>query len=127
MKADAKLGGYCVNSHGDKNSDAWGKPAEWVDYVGPIGEKTYGIAILCHPTTFNYPNRWHVRTYGLFAANPFGVYHFTGGDKPTDGVDLAKGKTLNLRYRVLMHRGDTESAGVAEHFEKYKTAEFKAL
>ncbi len=82
MKIDAKRGGYCVNNLGDRDDDAWGKQAAWVDYVGPIGDKTYGVAMLCHPSSFNFPNRWHVRSYGLFAANPFGTYHFTGAEHP---------------------------------------------
>jgi hypothetical protein len=127
MKIDAKLGGMCVNSRGDKNNEAWGKQAEWVDYVGPIGEKTYGIAILCHPTTFHYPNRWHVRSYGLFAANPFGVYHFTGAKEKTEGVILKDSESLTLRYRVLLHRGDTEQAEIAKHFESYSKTEFPAI
>ncbi|MCA9260265.1 MAG: PmoA family protein [Planctomycetales bacterium] len=127
MKVDAKLGGKILNSRGDENQKAWGQPAEWVDYVGPIDDATYGIAIFCHPTTFHYPNRWHVRTYGLFAANPFGVYHFTGDKEPTAGVVLESGEELTFRYRILLHRGDTESAEIAEHFAKFAQQEFEKL
>lgn len=128
MKVDAKLGGLITASDGKQNAEAWGTPAAWVDYTGPIAsadadesaeeKKIYGIAIMNHPSSFHYPNRWHVRTYGLFAANPFGEYHFTGG-KPTDGVRLAAGESLTLRYRVLLHRGDTESADIAGQWKRY--------
>ncbi len=96
IKVDAKKGGKIINSVGDKDGDAWGKPADWVDYHGPIGNNTVGIAILCHPSTFHYPNRWHVRTYGLFAANPFGVSHFLGNKEMTDGTRIKKGEETAL-------------------------------
>ncbi|GAB5404966.1 MAG: hypothetical protein Aurels2KO_31970 [Aureliella sp.] len=119
MKVDAKLGGVLTNSEGATNKDAWGKAAAWVDYVGPIGDKTMGIAILCHPSTYNYPNRWHVRTYGLFAANPFGVHHFLKQPEPTKGVDLAEGKSFTFRYRVICHEGDTTAADIEGRNAEY--------
>jgi len=124
MKTDAKQGGLITNSHGDHDKDAWGKRAEWVDYTGPIHGKEIGIAILCHPSTYNFPNRWHVRTYGLFAANPFGVHHFEGQKEATAGVDLPAGESLTFRYRVLFHTGDTDAAKVAEHFAEYSQLKF---
>ncbi len=124
MKVDAKKGGLLTNSDGDTNKDAWGKPAAWVDYTGPVlngdgKETTMGIAILCHPETYNYPNRWHVRTYGLFAANPFGVHHFVGDKEPTAGVDLDSGNSLKFRYQVILHTDSIATSDIAEHFEQY--------
>ncbi len=127
MKVDAKKGGRIVNSDGQSDGAAWGKPANWVDYVGPVGSETLGIAILCHPTTFHHPNRWHVRTYGLFAANPFGEHHFTGAEKPTDGVRIKKGEQLLFRYRVLLHTGDEKAANIAGHYSDFAKMEFAPL
>jgi hypothetical protein len=127
MKVDAKKGGKIVNSNGDTDGKAWGKSADWVDYQGPIGDKTLGIAILCHPSTYNYPNRWHVRTYGLFAANPFGVSHFLGDKEMTDGTRIKKGEKLVFRYRVILHEGDEKSAKLAEQFKEYAAQKFEAL
>ena len=42
----------------------------------PVEGKTVGVAILNHPDSFRFPTTWHVRTYGLFAANPFGWHDF---------------------------------------------------
>lgn len=127
MKVDAKLGGKITNSNGDNDTDAWGVKADWVDYVGPIGDKTLGIAILCHPSTFNYPNRWHVRTYGLFAANPFGVHHFLRQDEPTKGVSLPAGESLTFRYRVLLHEGNTEQAKLDQRQAEFAKQEYEPL
>ncbi|MEX2185524.1 MAG: PmoA family protein [Pirellulales bacterium] len=121
MKVDAKLGGKIVNSEGQTNDGAWGKPAAWVDYYGPVEGETLGIAILDHPSNFRHPTTWHVRTYGLFAANPFGQHDFAGGDKNVDGKHtIGKGETLTLRYRVLLHKGDEKQGRVAEAFEAFK-------
>lgn len=119
IKMDAKQGGNIVNSRGLTGGETWGQPAEWVDYYGPVDGKTYGIAILCHPSSFNFPNRWHVRTYGLFAANPFGVYHFTGDKEPTAGTTLTAGEKLTLKYRVVLHRGDVAEASISKLYDEY--------
>jgi hypothetical protein len=70
---DKKPGkGVIVASTGAKGEkETWGKAAPWVDYSGPIGGKTYGIAILDHPSSAKHPTYWHVRAYGLFAATIF--------------------------------------------------------
>jgi len=34
--------------------------------------KTVGIAVFDHPSNPRHPTTWHVRDYGLFAANPLG-------------------------------------------------------
>ena len=65
MDVTAEKGGQIVNSEGQTDDAAWGKPAAWVDYHGPVDGQTLGIAILNHPKSFRYPNHWHVRTYGL--------------------------------------------------------------
>jgi len=120
MKVDAKLGGQIVNSQGLRNAEAWGQTASWVDYHGPVADQTGGIAILNHPSSFHYPTRWHVRTYGLFAANPFGLKDFPGAPKGADGaVKLAAGKSLTLWYRVLLHKGDEHEGQVAEMWTAY--------
>jgi hypothetical protein len=63
--------------------------------------------------------RWHVRNYGLLAANPFGLKVFTG-DKTQDGsLVLKPGEALRLRYRVIIHPGDVKSAGIAQLWDDY--------
>ena len=119
MKVDAKKGGRIITAEGATDGDAWGVKSPWVDYHGPVGDRTEGIAIMNHPSSFHYPNRWHVRTYGLFAANPFGAKHFTGG-KETGGYTLPKGQSLTLAYRVLLHAGDHQEGGVEEVWNDYK-------
>jgi hypothetical protein len=118
LKVDAKKGGKIVNSEGLTDAAAWGKRAAWVDYHGPVDGEIVGIAVLNHPASFRFPTYWHVRTYGLFAANPFGVKDFTGG-KGDGTFTLEDGKSIHLRYRFLFHQGDEKEGKVAEAFAEY--------
>ena len=121
MKVDAENGGTIINSHGQKNEDAWGQQASWVDYSGPVGEKeeVVGIAILNHPKSFRYPSYWHVRNYGLFAANVFGLHHFKGDNSINASHTLKSGDSMTFHYRVLLHDGDEKIGKVAEAFQRY--------
>ncbi len=119
MDVDRKMGGHIMNSRGDTDDAAWGKPAEWVDYSGPVNGHLVGITILNHPTSFRHPTHWHVRTYGLFAANPFGLHDFYN-DKARDGSHtVPKGESITFRYRVLLHQGKGESAKLNEAYADY--------
>jgi hypothetical protein len=120
MALTSKLGGKIVNSEGQTDGDAWGMPARWVDYHGPVDDDddtVVGIAIFNHPTSFHFPTRWHVRDYGLFAANPFGLKEFPGGGN--GGCTLEAGKELPLHYRMILHKGDEKEAGLASAYEEY--------
>jgi Methane oxygenase PmoA len=124
MRVDAKKGGQIVNSEGQKNEAAWGMPARWVDYTGPVEGETVGIAMMSHPTSFRPMPRWHVRTYGLFAANPFGEKDFPaaeiGGRSVKQGAFTIKnGDSLTLRYRVLLHRGTTNAKDIERAFREF--------
>lgn len=120
MRVDAKQGGHIVNSDGLENVAAWGMPARWVDYTGPIDGETVGIAIMSHPKSFRPVPRWHVRTYGLFAANPFGEKDFPKSDKTKQGaVTIKNGDSLTLRYLVLLHRGKTNVEKIEAAFRDF--------
>jgi hypothetical protein len=112
-------GGHIVNAEGIKDGAAWAKRSSWVDYYGPVEGETLGIAVLNHPSSFRYPTYWHVRDYGLFAANPFGVHDFEKKEEKTGEHKMQKGDSFTLRYRILFHKGDAESAGIAEAYKKY--------
>lgn len=118
MKVDAKKGGLVTNAEGLHDKDAWGKKSAWVNYSGPVKGDTVGVTVHDHPESFQYPCRWHVRTYGLFAANPFGVYHFVGGEK-TDGVVLKKGETMRLSYRVVIEADKFDAEQTASDSKQY--------
>jgi hypothetical protein len=117
MDVKRKQGGKITNAEGLTDLASWGKPSEWVDYTGPVSGRTLGIAILNHPTSFRSPTNWHVRDYGLFAANPFGWHDF-GLGKSGD-YTISEGETITFRYRVLLHEGDTPSGDIPGAFRAY--------
>jgi hypothetical protein len=112
--------GHIVNADGLAGEKAaWGQPSNWCDYSGEIAGERVGVAMLDHPANPSHPVRWHVRAYGLFAANPFGLSVFTG-DKSQDGSKtLEAGQSFRFRYRVIVHPGDAKTADIAGEWAKY--------
>ncbi len=119
QKDKSVKGGRITNSRGETDAKAWGKPAEWVDYSGPVNGKMVGITILNHPSSFRHPTHWHVRTYGLFAPNPFGLHDFYN-DKTKDGSHtVPKGESITFRFRLVFHAGDFDAAKTAEAYKSF--------
>jgi len=112
---EVRRGGRITNSYGGVNErETWGKRAQWCSYCGPLDGEWVGISIMDHPMNPRYPTYWHVRDYGLMTANFFGLSDFYG-DKSRDGsLTLRMGNSLRVKYRLLLHSGKAEDAGVGE-------------
>ncbi len=106
--------GHILNSEGVRDGNTWGKRAAWVDYTGPVEGRTLGVAIFDHPSNPRFPTWWHVRDYGLFAANPFGLHDFTKAEKGAGDFKIPAGTHVTFRYRFLFHDGEAKAARVAE-------------
>lgn len=117
MDVTRKSGGKIRNAEGLEDDKAWGKASRWVDYSGPVDGQMVGITVLNHPKSFRYPTTWHVRTYGLFAANPFGWHDFGMPEK--GDYTVPKGESVWFGYRVILHAGGVPSAGVGDQFANY--------
>jgi len=111
--------GHCTNSEGHRDAAVWGKAARWVDYWGPIGGRTVGVAVLDHPGNLRHPTHWHARDYGLVAANPFGVHDFTGVPQGTGDHLIPAGESLTLRYLFVFHEGDAAAAGIDGRWQRW--------
>jgi hypothetical protein len=96
--------------------ECWGRPAHWVDYSGQAGGRHRGVAILDHPSNPSHPTRWHVRDYGLFAANPFGLSDYKSGFERDGAMTIAEGEESTFRYRVILHKGNAQSGRVRERW-----------
>ncbi len=118
MAVDSKQGGKIITSEGKIDAEAWSTSAKWVDYQGPVEGETLGVAMLNHPSSFRYPTKWHVRTYGLFTANPFAQQQYDK-TQPDGGFDLKKGDTLKLRHRFVFHKGDEREGDIEKAFQAY--------
>lgn len=117
--------GHIVNSEGVEGKEAWGKRASWVDYFGvDRAGNEVGIAIFDHPSNLRHPTWWHARHYGLFTANPFGQGNFEKeAEKGAGDYTIKNGETLTFRYRTIFHRGNAETAGVADAYKAYAETE----
>jgi hypothetical protein len=109
---DAKDKGRIENSagqvyeNGEGEETTWGKQAAWVDYSGPLADGSqWGHTVVDHRDNPLHPTYWHVRGYGLFTANPFGVHDFKG-DKDIDASwTIPSGEKRVCRYRLIVHPG----------------------
>jgi sugar phosphate isomerase/epimerase len=120
MRVEGKVAqGHIINSEGDTDGGAWGKRATWCDYYGPVEGETVGVAIFDHPLNPKHPTWWHVRTYGLFAANPFGVHDFERKEKGVGEITIPAGESLTFKYRFYFHKGDEKQGKVAERYREY--------
>jgi Family of unknown function (DUF6807) len=112
--------GRMVNANGARGEKGiWGKRAAWVDYSGRVGDEDVGIAVFDHPANLRVPTYWHARAYGLLAANPFGVRHFTGDRRQNGNYVIPAGESLVFRYRVFIHHGDSVKADVAKAYAQF--------
>jgi hypothetical protein len=116
--------GKMIDSDGNKGEPAIRddkrsrkQSAAWADDYGVVDGKTVGVAIMNHPTSWRYPTDWHVRNYGLFAANAF----FLQGEHT-----LKNGQSITLKYRLYFHGGDPAEAKVAEVYAGYANAKVEA-
>jgi hypothetical protein len=117
-----KKGGKMVDADGRATmAQVWGKRSDWVDYSGEVEGEKLGVAIFDHPQNPRHPTYWHARDYGLFALNPFGAHAFDPA-QPESHWQLAKGKQIVFRWRVVVHPGDAESARIAELYKDYAGA-----
>ncbi len=118
MAADLAVtnGGTMINAEGKSGEkDTFGKNSPWMDFYGKRGNAIEGLAIFQHPSNPWYPSPWFTRDYGFMSPTP--MYWPENGTETT----MKKGTTLVLKYRVLVHSGDTKQAKIAEAFERFKS------
>jgi hypothetical protein len=116
MRAD-KVGNGQIRQPGGKKGEkeCWGQKADWCDYSGKVDGKAVGVTVFAYPQNPS-PTCWHVRGYGLMAANPFGRKKaaFPGAKEQTELMRLDKGGELTLRYAVHVYAGERTEENIAE-------------
>jgi len=116
--------GHIVNSESVRDGDTWGKRAAWCDYYGPVKGQIVGVAIFDHPQNPRHPTWWHVRDYGLFAANPFGIHDFENQPAGAGALTIEAGQSLTFRYRFYFHKGDEQQGKVAWMYRDYAATKY---
>ena len=106
-------GGTITNSEGGVNQEGTnGKNAQWVDYVNTVDGKTSGLAIFPHPSTGPESPKWLTRDYGCFGPR-------RADERSGKPFTLLKGNSISQRVGILVHRGDTKAAKVADRFAAF--------
>jgi peptidoglycan/xylan/chitin deacetylase (PgdA/CDA1 family) len=109
-----KSGGTLINAAGQQGEkETWGVASPWCDYSGTRDGMTEGLAILQHPSNRWYPSPWFTRDYGFFSPTP--MYWLEN-----DRLNLSPDQSLTLRYRVIVHTGNSQEADIASHFATYQ-------
>jgi hypothetical protein len=83
-----------------------------MDYAGLIGTRPAGIAILDHPENLNQPTPWYV-----IVGRP--MSYFSPAVICFKPHTLKAGKTLTLRYRVLVHPGRWDADRLKAEFGRF--------
>ncbi len=112
--------GVMTGSNGcHMEKECWGSRGNWIDVSGQISNKMVGVAIFDHPANPRHPTYWHVRGYGLLAANIFGVKAFTHDPKADGALTLQPGEKLRFQYRLVLHSGDARQASLDAYYTDY--------
>ena len=91
---------------GEGEETTWGKQAAWVDYSGPLADGSqWGHTVVDHKDNPLFPTYWHVRGYGLFTANPFGVHDFKKDENIDASWTIPGGDKRVFRFRLIVHPG----------------------
>jgi len=109
-------GGTLLNSEGQKGEkETFGKPAGWCTYYGKrrgiAGDVVEGIALFNHPANPWKPCPWFTRDYGFISPTPLNFM-----DKPWQ---LPAGKSVELRYRVVLYAGTPDQAMLADLYKAW--------
>ena len=106
-------GGTVVDDAGRSGGAAiTGTDARWVDYSGPVGGgSTAGVAVFPDPRDHRDIS-WFVTDWGVVTVGPF----------RKTGRRVGKGESVTVRYRTIIHDGDTAAAGVARRYAGYAAA-----
>ncbi len=89
----------------------------WMDFsasFGAAGGGLSGLAVLCHPSTPGFPQRWILRAKGSMQ-NPV----FPG----REAIEVPVEKALVLRYRLVVHRGDADQVDLPGLHRQYEQEE----
>jgi len=112
-------GGEIRNSEGGVNeTNVLWKRARWVDYSGPIKDRTIeGITLMDHPGNPNHPTFFHVRNDG-----------WMGASLTYDGPrTVMRHKPLRLRYGLYVHRGSPKPAALDEQWRAFADLPLSAM
>jgi hypothetical protein len=112
-------GGTLENANGQQGEKAtFGQQAAWCAYYGKregCPGVVEGIALMDHPKNPWTPCRWFTRDYGFISPTPMNFVDKTW--------ELPAGKSVSLRYRVVLFAGDAKEAQVEGLYRAWAATE----
>lgn len=111
LREDIGTGTLSNSWGGVGEKECWSRSAAWCDYVGsPEGAGVMGVTVFDNEKNERFPTAWHIRSYGLFAANNL---YFKGG------YTLKSGESISYRYRILFRRREMSRDELSDRFVLY--------
>ena len=109
-------GGQLLNAEGLSGEKAtFGKPSAWCGFHGKRervpGSVVEGIALFDHPGNPWPGCPWFTRDYGFISPTPFNFQE--------NPWELAAGKSVDLRYRVVLHGGSPKEIDLSTVFRQW--------
>jgi hypothetical protein len=102
-----------LTSEGKNRKEGTGTRCRWVAMYGEIDGKSSGIAVLCHPSNFRFPQP--VRLHG---DKPY----FCWSPQVLGEFSIEPGKPYVSRYRYIMHMGKPDPALLDRLWNDYAKA-----
>jgi hypothetical protein len=88
----------------------------WLDFtIEPNRGVTAGIAVLDHPDNLRHPTPWDV----ILGQGKKGMRYFSPAILYYEPLTLPSGKTLTLRYRIIIHPGGTNRDILESEWQKF--------
>jgi hypothetical protein len=111
--ANAATDWQVIDSEGHKYETEFNNAkARWLDYTVEAAGRPAGIAVLDHPANPRHPTPWYV----ILGA---GMRYFSPALLYYEPYTLASGKTLTLRYRILIHPGRTDKDLMEKEWQRF--------
>lgn len=114
LRADIGSGVLSNSWGGVGEGECWSRSAAWCDYCGEVLEAGFmGITVFDNEKNERFPTAWHIRAYGLFAANNL---YFKGG------LTIPAGESLTYRFRILFRKAPMTRDELSDRFVQYTVA-----
>jgi hypothetical protein len=103
-------GGRLIDDQSRRGGDAiTDSDAKWIDYSGPVGGGHWAGVAVCPNPADHADISWFVTDWGVVTVGPF----------RKERREILKGRETSLRYRVLVHDGDSQEADVTNRLADY--------
>jgi len=111
---------HYLNSEGITGTEVHQKTARWIDLSGAADPAfgPAGVALFDHPSNVRFPTTW----WRDRSREDDEISYVGSAPLFTGLYVIPAGRTLTLRYRVLVHRGRPDAAALNREFEAFASS-----